>query len=80
LQKKNYRTENFFGYGIQKRLIFLCYKNLSSFRESNVGYDTGNENSNIGGSTQIDDNKVFVYYDGSYENLEEQIVSGITKC
>ncbi len=71
--------ENFFGYGLQKRLIFLCYKNLSSFRESNVGYDTGNENSNIGGTTQIIDNKIFIYYDGSFEGLEKQITAGITK-
>lgn len=78
-EKKITETENFFGYGLQKRLIFLCYKNLSSFRESNVGYDTGNENSNIGGSTQIIDNKVFVYYDGSYKNLEKQIIAGITQ-
>ncbi len=78
-EKKITETENFFGYGLQKRLIFLCYKNLSSFRESNVGYDTGNENSNIGGATQIIDNKIFVYYTGSYEDLEKQIIAGITQ-
>ncbi len=71
--------ENFFGYGLQKRLIFLTYKNLFSFRESNVGYDTGNENSNIGGATQIIDNKIFVYYEGDYKSMEKQITSGITK-
>ncbi|MCF6365172.1 MAG: hypothetical protein L3J35_03125 [Bacteroidales bacterium] len=71
--------ENFFGYGIQKRLIFLCYKSLSDFRESNVGYDSGNENSNIGGVTKIIDNKVFIYYEGDKKNLEKQIVEGITK-
>ncbi len=77
-EKKIPETENFFGYGLQKRLIFICYKNLSSFRESNIGYDTGNENSNIGGVTQIVDNKIFIYYEGSSENLEKQIVAGIT--
>ncbi len=78
-EKKITETENFFGYGLQKRLIFLCYKNLSSFRESNIGYDTGNENSNIGGTTQIVENKIFIYYDGSYKSLEEQIVAGIAQ-
>ncbi len=72
-------TENFFGYGLQKRIVFLCYKNLSSFRESNVGYDTGNENSNIGGTTQIVDNKVFIFYDGTVNGLKKQITAGITK-
>lgn len=71
--------ENFFGYGLQKRLIFLCYDKLSDFRESNVGYVTGNNNSNIGGATRIINNKIFVYYDGSYKSLEKQISEGITK-
>jgi len=71
--------ENFFGYGLQKRLIFLCYDKLSDFRESNVGYDSNNNNSNIGGATRIINNKIFVYYDGSYKNLEKQISEGITK-
>ncbi len=71
--------ENFFGYGIQKRLIFLCYKSLSDFRESNVGFDSENENSNIGGVTRIVDNKVFVYYTGDKKSLEKQIIDGVTR-
>lgn len=77
--KKLPDIENFFGYGLQKRLIFLCYDKLSDFRESNVGYDSGNSNSNIGGATRIIDNKIFIYYDGTYKNLEKQISEGITK-
>jgi len=78
-EKKIPEIENFFGYGLQKRLIFLCYKNLSSFRESNVGYITGDEDTNIGGTTQIVGNKVFIYYDGTYEGLEKQVAEGVTK-
>ncbi len=79
VEKKLPETENFFGYGLQKRLIFITYKNLFAFRESNIGYDTGNENSNIGGTTRITKNKIFVYYDGSVKNLEKQISEGIAQ-
>ncbi len=71
--------ENFFGYGLQKRLIFVTYKNLSAFRESNIGYEVNSEHSNIGGTTQIDNNKIFIYYNGSKKDLEEQVVAGITE-
>ncbi len=71
--------ENFFGYGLQKRLIFICYKSLSDFRESNIGYEPGNENSNIGGVTRIDDNKIFIYYESDFKRLDNQITAGITQ-
>jgi WD40 repeat protein len=71
--------ELFFGYGLQKRLIFLCFKSLSDFRESNVGYDSGNESTNIGGVTRIIDNKVLIYYEGDAKSLEKQISEGITQ-
>lgn len=71
------KAENFFGYGLQKRLIFVSYKKLSDFRGSNIGYDTRNENSNIGGSTKIIDNKILVFYEGEQSELHKQIRSGI---
>jgi hypothetical protein len=71
--------ENFFGHGLQNRLIFLCYKRLSDFRESNIGYDAGDEDTNIGGVTRIIENKIFVYYEGDRKTLEKQITAGITQ-
>ncbi|MCD4793748.1 MAG: hypothetical protein K8R54_10965 [Bacteroidales bacterium] len=79
VEEKIPEIENFFGYGLQQRLIFLCYKRLSDFRESNIGYDSGNENSNIGGVTRIIDNKIFVYYEGDEQSLNKQITGGITQ-
>ncbi len=73
------QIESFFGYGIQKRLIFLCYKKLSDFKESNVGYETGSGNSNIGGVTRIIDNKLFVYFEGDTKSIERQISEGVTQ-
>lgn len=70
--------ENFFGYGLKKRVIFLCYQKLSDFRESNVGYSS-NKSSNVGGSTRIIDNKVFIYFDGSDKNIKKQITEGISQ-
>lgn len=78
-EKRIPEIENFFGYGLQKRLIFICYKSLSDFRESNIGYDSGNENSNIGGVTRIVDNKIFIYYESDFKSIDKQIISGITQ-
>ncbi len=78
-EKKLPDVENFFGYGLQKRVIFVCFKRLSDFRESNIGYKSDDNNSNIGGKTRIIDNKIFVYYEGDNKSLEKQIIEGITQ-
>lgn len=71
--------ENSFEYVLQNRIIFLVYNKLSDFRQSNIGLVTSEDQSNIGGVTQIIDNKVFLYYDGSIENFEKQIRAAITE-
>ncbi len=72
--------EKFFGYGLQKRLIFICYKNLSAFRESNIGYDSNDAGANnVGGVTRITGNKVFVYFEDGLLSLEKQIATGIAE-
>ncbi|MEA2042919.1 MAG: hypothetical protein U9N85_10245 [Bacteroidota bacterium] len=73
------KAERFFGTSLQKRLIFVSYKKLSDFRGSNIGYDTHNENSNIGGSTKIINNKVLIFYEGEQQTLRTQIKAGITR-
>ncbi len=78
-EKEIDRIENLFDYRLDKRIIFMVYNKLTDFRQSNIGLITGKSDNNIGGVTQIDRNKVFVYFEGDYRKLEQQISAAITR-
>lgn len=63
---------------IEDKLQIIVYNSLSEFRQSNIGL-TNDENSNIGGITQTNGEKIFVYFDGVHEHLDEQIKKGIAE-
>lgn len=65
-------------YKIDEELEFIIYNSQSQFKESNIGLSNGSE-TNIGGTTRIEGEKVFLYYEGSHDQLERQIRSGIAK-
>ncbi|MCQ2975475.1 MAG: hypothetical protein MJ211_11790 [Bacteroidales bacterium] len=65
--------EKFFNHKLQKRIIFLVYNRLTEFRQSNVGLQTSDINTNLGGVTKIIDNKVFLYFDGDHIKFDTQI-------
>ncbi|CAG0950994.1 MAG: hypothetical protein HND27_02350 [Bacteroidetes bacterium] len=71
-------TEEYFDFFVEDRIQFVIYKKLSQFKQSNVGI-VDNEQYNIGGVSQIFGSKVFLYFDGSYTNLETQIKAGISE-
>lgn len=71
------RLETVFDYRLDNRIIFIIYNKLSDFRQSNIGLVTGNSETNIGGTIQIDKNKVFLFYTGDYKKFEEQITASI---
>jgi len=71
--------ERFFDYDIERRLIFLTYNKLSDFRQSNIGLVSEAEEYNIGGTTKIIQNKVFLYFNGDHMNLERQIRAAISE-
>jgi hypothetical protein len=71
--------ERFFDYEIENRLIFLTYNKMSDFRQSNIGLVSENEEYNIGGTTQIIQNKVFLYFNGDHVDFERQIRAAIAK-
>ncbi len=71
--------ENYFGYVLEKRIIFLVYNNLSDFRQSNIGLISGNDQYNIGGTTRIVNNKVFIYYEGDHVRFQKQIYAAIAE-
>jgi len=69
----------FFGINLHGRVIFIVYNNLSEFRQTNIGLQTGNVDFNVGGQYQILENKVFIYYDGDHEKFMRQIREVIAK-
>ncbi len=79
------RIERFFDYNFDRRLIFLVYNKLSDFRQSNIGELSQNssdqeEEANIGGVTEIIQNKIFLYFEGDRKDLEKQISKRIAKA
>ncbi len=64
-------------YDVGEELEFIVYNSQSQFKESNIGLSTSE--TNIGGTTRIEGEKVFIYYEGSHDQLERQIRSGIAK-
>jgi len=79
VEKELALIERFFDYDIERRLIFLTYNKLSDFRQSNIGLVSEAEEYNIGGTTKIIQNKVFLYFDGDHMNFERQIRAAIAE-
>jgi len=71
--------ERFFDYEIEQRLIFLCYNKMSDFRQSNIGLAAGEEEYNTGGTTEIIQNKVAIWFQGDHVELERQIRAAIAE-
>ena len=69
-------VEAFLDYNITDEIQFVVFNSQSAFRQSNIGL-TNDDETNIGGVTRVDGNKIFVYYEGDHQKLDEQIRSGI---
>lgn len=65
-------------FNLENPIQFIVYKSHTDFKQSNIGI-TGDESTNIGGSTRIVGNKVFVFYEGDHRLLDRQIRSGIAQ-
>ncbi len=79
IEKEMELIERFFDYDIERRMIFLTYNKMSDFRQSNIGLVSEAEEYNIGGTTQIIQNKVFLYFEGDHVKLEQQIRAAIAE-
>ncbi len=62
-----------------RRIVFVVYNTLDDFRQSNIGYSTSDDEYNVGGTTQIIDNKVVLYFTGDHNDLVRQIRKGIAE-
>lgn len=63
--------EAFLDFQIDDRLELILYNSHSDFKQTNIGIT--DEVNNIGGRNRIVGNKIFLYYEGDHQLLEEQI-------
>ena len=70
--------EKRFEHQLNNRLIFIVYQNLTDFRQSNIGLNTGDEQYNIGGVLKVIDNIAFLYGEGDYTSLNMQIYESVS--
>lgn len=68
--------EKFFDYYLETKIHFLVYNKMEHFRQSNIGMHE-QETGNIGGVTRIAGSKVFIYFNGSHTDLENQVRAGM---
>lgn len=64
--------------GLDKRIQFIIYNNLTDLKQSNIGLLT-ESSYNTGGITHIIGSKVFLYFDGNHVNYQEQVRAGIAE-
>jgi hypothetical protein len=60
-----------------KKITFVIYNSYSDFRQSN--FRIGEEETNPAGRTRIQENKVFIYFNGDHFDFASQIKGGIAK-
>ncbi len=59
-------------YQVEDKINVIVYNNQNDFKQSNLGLG-GDEQANVGGTTKIIGDKIFVYFNGSHADLDKQI-------
>ncbi len=70
--------EGVLDFEFDDELEFVIFNSQAQFKESNIGLSNDSE-TNIGGTTRIIGEKVFLYYEGDHDKFDRQIRSGIAK-
>lgn len=72
------RLQKILDYRMRGKIYILVFNTQSEFEQSNIGLEIPGAN-NIGGTTQIQGNKLFVYFNGDHADLQRQIQGGLTE-
>ncbi|MBN1158535.1 MAG: PD40 domain-containing protein [Bacteroidales bacterium] len=73
------RIQDYFNYNLDARLLFIVHNRLSDFRQSNIGLITGQGDYNIGGTTILNRNKAFLYFEGDFNAYDQQIKAAVAR-
>lgn len=76
--KNIHSLEEVFDYPVRDKIQFIVYNSHSDFKQSNIGIN-GQDEGNIGGTTQIVGSKVFIYFEGDYVKFEQNLRKGIAR-
>lgn len=68
--------EERFDYYLEEKIEFILYNKQSHFRQNNEGVSQKEQN-DIGGVMRDRDSKVFVYFNGNHNDLEDQMRAGV---
>jgi len=77
-EKQIKAIEDRLDFQLEDKIQFIIFNKKTDFRQTNLGLLTG-EQYNTGGVTRIIGTKVFLYFDGTYQNFEKQIRAGIAE-
>ncbi len=72
------RLEKILDYRMRGKVYILIFNTQSEFEQSNVGLELP-DSEGIGGTTRLQGNKLFVYFNGSHKDLQRQIRGGLTQ-
>lgn len=61
----------------RSQIDILVYNDISDLAQTNIGL--GQEDYNIGGTTILHDNKMFLYYDGNHRHLQRDLMKGLSE-
>lgn len=77
VEREHQEISQYISHRINDKIEILVYLDVTDVKQTNVGLQEEFyiQNSN----PKVVDNKIFVYYDGTYTNLRHQIRSGIAK-
>ncbi len=65
-------------YQMEDKVNVIVYNNQNDFKQSNIGLNN-DESSNIGGTTKIIGDKIFVFFNGSHAELDKQIRAALAE-
>ena len=72
------KLEKFIDFSIEEKIHLIIYNSQSKFRQSNIGLN--NEiSSNIGGTSNIEGQKIFLYFNGNHVDFKNQIKRGLAE-
>ena len=76
IAEKDYREiEKLLEHRINDKIELIVFTDITDLKQSNIGSEEVFENT--GGITRIVDNKVFVHFNGSHQDLRRQIREGV---
>lgn len=65
-------------YQVEDKINVIVYNNQNDFKQSNLGLNN-DESSNIGGTTKIIGDKIFVCFNGNHADLDKQIRAALAE-